>query len=261
MSLTPIILINNKNIRMQKFIIILAGFVLLASCHKPETIRYSKQDAAISFYYPRTIESDSLNYSFANQFEIKTKDTVFLKMRINGLPMNKLRAIAVEAAEGTTAKENIHFILPKINLPADSITINYPVILLNTPDLKDTTLSLFVKIVPTEDFKPGAVGTIGTTSLTVLVNNYKIKFSNRLMPPSFSWNYLSGYFGAYSNVKYDFMIKNLKINDFRPVTLGGSLTRSDLLALKQKIGTILTQYELVNGPLMDENGRRVTFPL
>lgn len=246
---------------MQKFIIILAGFVLLASCHKPETIRYLEQDAAISFYYPRTIETDSIIYSFANQFEVKTRDTVFLKMRINGMPVNKPRAIAVAAAEGTTAKENVHFILPKINLPADSITINYPVVLLNTPDLKDTTLSLFVKIVPTEDFKPGAVGTIGTTSLTVLVNNYKIKFSNRLMPPGFNWNYLRSYFGVYSDVKYDFMIKNLKVSDFRPASVGGNLSTADLLSLGQKISAILKQYELTNGPLLDENGRVIMFPL
>lgn len=249
---------TSKNI----FPLLILSMVILLACHKRDLPTYQPDEASISYYYiGGGFERDSTSYSFANQYDVREKDTLWIKMILNGIPSTKDRLVNIKAVEGTTAKEGVHFILPKFYLPANAMEVKSPVVLFKTPDLNDTTLKIVLQVMDSEDLKAGATGNmIKGTYRYDYTNQHKVNFTNRLIRPDYSWNYVTQHFGAYSNVKYQFMIRNLQMNDFRPTSLGGTLEYPDLLNLGARIGQIWRDYVAANGPLIDENGAVVTFP-
>lgn len=243
------------------FVFLSLAIIALSSCKKSNVL-YQVQDSGISFYYTGGgIESDSTSYSFAYQYTPKTIDTLYIKMILNGSASSSARLVKVTAGEGTTAIEGVHYSLPDFYLPANETKAFCPVVLRKTPDLNDTTVKLVLKVVDSKDIKAGAVGSfVQGQYLMKYTNLFKVNFTNRYIAPSFNWNYVTEFFGAYSGVKYQFMIQKLQMTDFRPEALGGTLTRSDLLTLGGRIGQLWRDYVITNGPLIDENNQVVTFP-
>lgn len=239
-----------------KNIFILALLIFLfVSCKKDPQSIFSGRDG-ISFYYKSGPEQDSISYSFKANVVPKTKDTVYIKMRLVGKLANRDREILVVPGEGTTAIEGTHFILPNIVMPADSLEVKYPVVLLNAADLSSKTVRLVLRVAESKDL---IVGTIGQADFSTRNTSlFKINFSNNLIQPDY-WNYIAGYVGGYSAVRYQFMIDVLGTSNFRPTTKGGLLTYPDFLNFKAVLNTALKEYEETNGPLMDENNLRITF--
>lgn len=240
---------------MKNLFIICLLFLTLFSCKKDPQSIFSGQDG-IAFYYRSGSEQDSVSYSFKANAKPTTRDTVFLKMRLVGKLAKHDRAIAVVAGPGTTAVEGTHFILPEMVMPADSMEVMYPVVLLNAVDLSNKTVRLVLAVADSKDLIKGTVGQADYSTRNTDI--FKINFSNNLIKPDY-WNYIAGYVGPYSDVRYQFMIDVLGTSNFRPTTKGGLLTYPEFLNFKAVLQTALGEYEKINGPLMDENDLRVTF--
>lgn len=218
---------------------------LFTACHKA-TLQYYTAGDGVYFY-----SIDSANYSFATQVGLVEKDTVLIKMKALGYIKEYDRPFQLRAVDGTTAKENTHFILPIVTLKANTNTIDYPVILLNTADLKTSTLRLELEVLENENFPQGA----GIVSNNLTFNRFKINFSNRLLKPTY-WNNIQNYFGEYSDVKYKFMIDQTGISVFSTQIYNGS----ELINLKGLLNAALQKYVSTNGPMLDENQKPISFP-
>lgn len=232
------------------FFTLLVSFVAFVSCKQTETMYYEGGEM-ISFYRGR-YEPDSMSYTFAFHPIAKQKDTVYVKMRVQGTRQPKARLIKVIAAEGSTAKVGEDFLLPEVFLPADSLTINYPVVVFNTEKLKNTSLKLVLNVAPSSDFLPGANGReiAGTYAMTT----YKIWFSNKAEKPAY-WGDIEYYFGAFSSARLQFMIQTLGITNFSDEAIGAY----GLYTYPVQLRKALAKYVAENGPLIDEFGEEVTF--
>ena len=242
---------------MKNITLILLTLITLSACKKDKTEVFNSK-AGISFYYFPGLGPDSTNYSFANQIEQKLRDTLYIGMRVMGATVKFDREIEVKALPATTATEGVHFILPKIMLPADSLTVKYPIILINTADLKTNTYHLEIAVAENKDFIQGAIGQANVTTRNIAL--YKINFNNQLIKPDY-WIYIANYFGDYSNVKYRFMIDVCGFSDFKPDSIGGPLSYSDFLNYNVRLKNALREYTILNGPTLDENGQEISFPL
>lgn len=228
----------------------------MMACSK-ETVQPYDSTAGVAFYIKSDgTEADSISYSFALQAGAKTKDTIFVRMRIVGAPATVNRRIKIKAGIGTTAREGVDYELPAIDMPADSVAVLYPIVLIKSAHLDTATVRLVAEVANSEDFEPGTTGL--ETGGTINVHTFTVDFNNQLIMPGY-WSLIDGYFGAYSKVRYRFMISVFGTADFAPVEVGGTLTYADLLNYPVRLRNALAEYEAGNGPLIDEFGNQVTF--
>jgi hypothetical protein len=241
---------------MNKILTLCMVLMALASCQKdPESV-FSGKDG-ITFFYRSGLEQDSVSYSFKLN-QPKTRDTVWVKMRLVGKLNGEKREIKIISGPGTTATEGKHFILPEFYLPADSFQVKYPLVLLSTSDLDTKAVRLVMQIADSKDLIVGTRGQADPTTANTV--QFKVNFSNRLIKPDY-WSYIAYYIGEYSAVRYQFMIDVFGMSDFRPDTKGGTITYAQWVNIKGKLRNALDAYVSKNGPLMDENGGKVEFPL
>jgi hypothetical protein len=232
--------------------------LLFASCAKDEVSFYSGEDG-ITFYLDAN-EKDSTAYSFAMNLQTLELDTIPVKMRIQGYVSNVDRKVKVVAAEGTTATEGVDFVLPEVVVPAGASTIVYPLIVKNTPIMRDKSLRIVMKVSDSEDFKVGTLGReIGNT---VSISTYKVDVSNIILDNA-RWDEKSDqfkYFGKYSYEKYRFMVTVLGVTDFTSAAIGFYGMYNYPIILRQKLAEHEAQYGpiyvKVNGV---ETSEKVTF--
>lgn len=218
---------------------------LMLSCQKSVLQKYVGGDGV---YF---ISVDSINYSFANRVGIIERDTILLKMIVLGDVKDYDRPLQLKAVEGTSAIENTHFILPNVVIKANTNAIFYPVVLMNSADLKTNTLRLELEVLQDTNFPQGAAITNNADNY----NRFKINLSARLMKPSY-WSSIESYFGEYSDVKYKFMIDVTGFSDFSTNSFGNT----DLINIKGVMNIALQEYVDVNGPKLDENLKAISFP-
>ncbi len=235
---------------------------LLSSCAKEKIMYYEGPDA-ISIYIGR-YDSDSVIYSFLTKLPEVVQDTVKLRVRIQGAATAVDRRINLVATDGTTAVENRDYILSEITFPAGATEILYPVVLLRSPNIREESKRLYVKIDPNNFFMEGALGLeIGNT---LSIPYFKIIFNDNLSEPIW-WGYLAFEIGSFSVTKLQFIISvygedyNFE-GLFFPIVYEGITYMSptpEVGNLPLRLRTALMKYELANGPLIDEFGNRITF--
>lgn len=236
-----------------RYLIILALICAFTSCKKEEVPFYSEKDG-IAFYTSTTAGADSTSYSFAFNVTPKERDTVYFNMRIVGRTTAYDRKVKVVAGPGTTARAGVDFILPEAVLPAGKIELKYPVVLLSTPEMTTKSFDIVADVAENENFILGAIGQLPVFNNTTTINTRRVKVSvtNRLIQPAY-WPSIEGFFGTFSQVKLRFMINTLGMTDFSAITVDQQYN------FPVKLRQALVDYEAANGPLMDENGARVTF--
>jgi hypothetical protein len=174
-------------------------------------------------------------------------------MRVQGAATDYERTVSVKAAQGTNAREGVDYLLKDAKLPAGALTIDYPVILINSPGMLTNVYRLVVEAAPNKDFTAGALGS-EITGETVAIKAIKIDISNTILRPTY-WDQVQGTFGAFSVTKFKFMIQVTGLTDFSQDALGVD----GIYNLPVKLQNALEEYEAANGPLIDENGDQVTF--
>ena len=231
-----------------RYIFLITILITLFSCKKEKVEPYHGEDG-IAFY--GTADEGVVAYSFAYNLTPVLRDTIFFKMRVTGSAANFPRKISVKAVtDGTTARAGVDYELPDITLAAGATTVDYPVVLLNSPEMLNTSFILKAEIVETSDLKLGSFGNVPPNEVNY--RQIQIEITNRIIRPD-TWQ--DGIFGTFSATKLRFMIKVLNITDFSFEAIGYSGQLSYPILLRNA----LAEEEAISGPMIDENGDRVTF--
>lgn len=232
---------------MKKIIYLsLTALVFFGGCQKAEIPLFETEDG---IYFNTTgTTADSTSYTFAIAFPPIDQDTLFINMRVLGGAKDYDRPISLEILPGTTAAPDTEFKLTDAAIPAGAVTVRYPVLLFKTARLKTETARIVLRIKENEHFTQG----IGNRL------QYIVDFNDQIIRPDW-WAFVQSYFGAYSAAKYGFMIQVFGITDFRSVPAGGTIPYGEMFNYQLKARQELAEYEAINGPLIDENGVRVTF--
>lgn len=229
-------------------------FMILSTffaCKKQDVELY-KADDGIAFY-ATIYDPTSIAFSFAFAVKPQPRDTIYFKMRVTGRATDYPRTIAVKAVEGTNARAGIDYELPEVVLPAGALTMDYPIIVINSPEMLTKTYTLVAEIAENKDFKVGSLGTVPASPFSE--NNFKqvkIEITNQLVEPSY---WVNTDFGTFSAVKFRFMIQTTGLTDFSQEAIG----IDGIYNMPVKLRNALAEYEAINGPLIDENNARVTF--
>lgn len=185
--------------RTFKLIYTLAGLsFLLGSCKQTDLFTY---DHPANIYFdldtdarPDVSLRDSIVYTFAYDMA-KSRDTVFIPVRISGLRESRDRQYQVAAEQdSSSAVPGTHYeaLQPAYALPADSGTASLPVVIYNTADLEERAVSLILKLRPSADF--------GIENPDLV--RAKVVVSARLEQPPW-W---SMWLGAYSRTKHQLFL-------------------------------------------------------
>lgn len=232
---------------------------LLTACKKSGLTSYMQPDMIYvykDFYNPN---KDSITYSFAIKSNTLITDTVKVPLRIMGNARDKDRTVAIQIlADSTTAASQQYALLPTI-VKAGSFTTDIPVLVKRTPDMKTREVRILLTIAASDDFLPGIPNTTATTSRAGGATQYLVKINDFLTKPSNWETVLSTYFGAYSQVKYKFIIDVTGRTEF-PISGPDMVSPSQFLFYKKLCREALETYNTTNGPLTDESGMLVTFP-
>jgi hypothetical protein len=174
-----------------------------------------------------------------------------------GTATNKDRTFKLTVDDSSTAKLGYHFSFGPLVIPANTYNINLPVYIYRKPGLKDSLVTAYITIAESADFKIGYKDGIGGTSTYGNLGglHYQIKITDQLLKPTNWDNYLVNYFGDFSLVKFQFMIQATGVTSWNNYPLPQYLNFR-----VQTVKFALYNYELANGPLIDEFGNKVTFP-
>ena len=238
------------------------------ACEKDEIMKFDPTMAGLNIWVGTSggaiYEETTYNYSYALE-----EGSVTFYARIYGVPADYDRTFTLEPFG-----EDIDQIIPTIRteeyvMPAGATSGEYKVYFnsknLPSADLfteDDGVVSFRMK--ENDNFSTGAEG----------MQSFTIVLRNRIAKPS-NWdsaNYplvaLSKYFGAYSQVKYQFMIEHIGLIDFI-ITYSASTSIDEAtntvstayaVYLQQMMQQKLAEYNATHEqPLTDENGIEVTF--
>lgn len=245
-------------------IIFLALLALLAAC-KRENISdsFAAQPAVYFIYNSSRVfggDIDQLSYSFVSKGSEVTRDTIWLPVRITGSTADHDRTVAlVPVSQGTTAVKDVHYKLLDYKISKNSFRDSLGVVLLRDASLRDTAMTLHLRIQPTSDFPVLMQDTLMGDGLFYSRSEVKIKFTDRLLKPDDWESYLIIFFGDYSQVKLRFMTVALGVYDF-PTRGPNALSYPTLQYYQNAVRNALAEYNSTHGSLRDENGNPVVFP-
>lgn len=251
--------------------------LLCFACQEADYIAF-KEPAAVQFGRPE----EKQEYTFVFEPSSVIRDTVYIRVCLVGHPSKEYRqfklmqvpalqweykydkfgviadSVQVELRQGI---ENTHFLLPEDEccvICPDSVGCSVPVIVLRDTSLGTHEHHVCFQLEPTADLQVGESAWLRSD----------IILSDILQKPT-NWdntdiNYASVALGEYSRVKHRFMIdaSGLEWND---EILNSQMSFSDLSccfywqAFFQKKLAEYINTELNGKPLIDENGKEVTF--
>jgi len=251
------------------YISLLSAFILLlASCSKEEVPTFDTSYTALNIWVGTAegavYESTTYNYSYALE-----EGSITFYAQISGMPADYDRTFRLEPFGGDSALMANTIRVEDYVIKAGEIKgefkVHFNTQALSAPDLfskADGTISFRVK-----ENDLFSIGTENHQTFTVKLKNYLAKPDN--------WdsaNYprvaISKYFGAYSRVKYQFMIETLGMIDFEinyntQTSYDEELnviSASYAIYLQQVMQKALNEYNASHSePLVDEYGIPVTF--
>jgi hypothetical protein len=165
------------------------GLTLLLSCQKTPLETYSHR-ANVYFSLEGALR-DSIVFTFAYDMN-KTVDTIYIPVQIIGLRASEDRYYsAYVEQDSSTAVSALHYrpLEPQYPLPAAEGRDSLPLVIYNTPDLAEKSVSLIVKLQGTPD--------LGVENRQLV--RARILLSARLEEPEW-WNM---WLGGYSRVKHE----------------------------------------------------------
>ncbi|WP_166792243.1 DUF4843 domain-containing protein [Pedobacter alluvionis] len=244
-----------------KYLLYVTIVLSLFSCKKETVETYQGKDGVSFFAYTdQQLHTTAVrSYSFAFQKTVKTRDTMYIPLRLTGKLSDKPRTVLLKTAAGTTATAGVDFELKEVTIPPGVYIFNYPLVLINSVGMASHVYRIVLEPAETKDFTLGTLGqTPATTANLRTEENFrylKIDVSSMYVRPAY-WDILDEDFGEFSAVKYKFMVKVLGITDFSLDSIGSD----GLLNFPVTLRNALADYEAANGPLLDENGQEISFP-
>lgn len=244
---------------------LIAIILLLAAvgCKKSNLTQYTQPDMVYFYRYVFSTTQDSITYSFAIKPDNLLYDTVKIPVRIHGLAKNADRKINLRAVADSTNATSVteYEILPAI-VHAGRYNDSIPILIKRSASLKTKERRLLLEIVPSDDFLPGIPNTKAVFNNAIQTSGgstrFLVKMNDFLTKPSNWDSFLVFYFGDYSAVKYKFIIEVTGRTEF-PAGPPPALPFGIFEVYRQFLAEALLNYEQLHGPLLDENGNRISF--
>lgn len=223
---------------------------LCASCSTDEDFFY-QDEARVRLVGERTwaAGTDSVTFSFvAYQSDFVQKE-IGVDAQVMGDVADRDRTVNLAVDAGRTTASASQYVVPtSVVVPAGQSKGRFVVTLKRDASLQSKSVRLYVKVVESADFKPGVNEE----------NHIAFVWTDVLSKPN-NWAELEPFFGTYSNVKYRFMLENMRADDGE--LSAETMTWAKLNSLKIRFQNALDAYNAAHPghPLTDENGNLVTF--
>ncbi len=217
--------------------------------------------------------AEALTYNFVTHNDM---DAVTFYARISGKATGYDRTFTLEAVAGHIDK--VEFFTQEYTIPAGEYSASFPIYFAKPANYSEFRYSegYLVFKVKSDYFAEGARSDRG-----VNMNRLHFVFQNNVTKP-YNWDSdtypmqpggLRYYFGSYSDVKYEFMIKTLGLTDIRPLVSGDAAEYPDNVYSHVEVNFFVTKcrsaLSLFNAdpaniasgkaPLTDEFGFPVSF--
>lgn len=182
-------------------IAILINTLLFFSCQKQELTKYNSRDNIYLNYKLQNGNQDTstLTYSFAENPSL-SQDTLWIPVIISGRTTPNERLFKLSVVDSlSTARAGLHFepLAEMHNMPADSGTIQIPLVIKNTdPELANISVKLTLRISGGESFN---------SDLPLSMRTKSIQYSARLEQPDW-WIFWMGNLGLYSRTKHQLFL-------------------------------------------------------
>lgn len=233
--------------KMKLMILLLAVIGMFTACENDKF--YFQDDARVRIEgpYEWAVGTDSLTFSFAVYPSQVQEQDMEMKLYVMGeaAATDRTAKLAIDRTL-TTANDNQYVFPETVTIPAGKLEAPF-IVTLKRADLTSGTVSLYFRVVETNDFKVGVIEQ----------NHFCIKWNDTLSKPK-NWDTeLLEFFGEYSLVKYRFIIDTIGFGEFSAT----SMSWSELTNYKIIMKTALDEYNDAHPgePLKDENGLLVTF--
>ena len=172
--------------------------LVIISCKKEKLLTYDTK-ASIYFNYVQnvTVRLDTVNVAFAYSATKVQDSTILIPIQIAGVPAGQDREYSLSVDPSSTASAD-HYVLPsKFVIKAGKVTDSFPMKLLRTKDLQDTTKNIILNLRANNNFNtdlqkwPVTGDTINTLTL-------KINVSDILLAGPYWTGVFAPYFGNFS---------------------------------------------------------------
>lgn len=211
-----------------------------AGCSKQEIPLFQEKSGVF-------FTSISTTYSFRDHIGVDV-DTVYMPVSLFGDTTDVDRVVNVKIVEPDTvllAKPERYRVLQGI-LPAGKFEGQVAIEINNGPELADTIYSIYLEIVPNDDFP----------KLVEFNNNRaRVEISDVRIPPA-NWVYygvygLTFYFGKYEDEWWDFILETTKKSSlpyhmFYPGSEEWPMTSAEFMACARAVDQALREYEYKN---------------
>ena len=194
------------------------------------------------------VGTDSVTFSFVAYASDVTEKTIYVDAQVMGNVADHDRTVIIEVDPQLTTASTAQYTAPtSVVIPAGQAKGTFPVVLRRDASLQSKTVTLYLKVTANSDFKPGVNEE----------NHIRFIWNDILSRPN-NWSDLEPFFGAYSDVKYRFMLTNSDgAGDFSTETMSWA----QLMSYKIRFQNALNEYNAAHpgNPLTDEYGNLVTF--
>ena len=232
---------------MKKFksiILLLAVIGMFTACENDKFYYQDEARVRIEGPYEWAVGTDSLTFSFAVYPSQVQEQDMEMKLYVMGEAASTDRTAKLAINKSLTTADASQYVFPEtVTIPAGKLEAPFIVTLKRT----DNSVSLYFNVVESNDFKAGVIEQ----------DHFCIKWNDTLSKPK-NWDTeLLEFFGAYSLVKYRFIIDTLGFGEFSAT----SMSWSELTNYKIIMKTALDEYNDAHpgNELKDENGQLVTF--
>ena len=214
--------------KIKSMILLLVVIGMFAACENDKFYYQDEARVRIEGPYEWAVGTDSLNFSFAVYPSSVQEQEMKMILYVMGEAASTDRTAKLEVDASRTTASAAQYILPEtVTVPAGKLEVPFIITLKRSEDLTSQTVSLYLRVAESNDFKIGVVEQ----------NHFCLKWNDVLGKPK-NWDTeLTEFFGEYSYVKYRFIIDTIGFGEF-----GNGMTWSELMNYQIIMKTALDEY-------------------
>ena len=230
------------------------SFVLTA-CEKEDIPYYSDVERINFDYTSMGLSKDTVDITYGFVTDEYTDINLELLLMGYAKDYDRVIGLTITSEDGAVAGTNYE-IADNIVMPKGEVSVTVPLRVLRSEDLMETgAKSFLVKLIDSDDLVAGLRTTLFITVSDDIPDVW-------VGDEGWISNKVSDFFGECSRTKYLFVYEQLGIWDFSSWSLMGWMgDASKFTPAKRILKERLAEYEAENGPLVDPEKGRVTFPV
>ncbi|WEK17525.1 MAG: DUF4843 domain-containing protein [Candidatus Pedobacter colombiensis] len=246
------------------YLLLISVTSLFFSCKKATELRYSDTDAINVWLGVNDSRPDSLEYNYAFK-SLNEVDSILFKAKLTGKLADHDRTFFLKAIAGDTTRlrPGTHYTFGKYVIKANTYQAIFPIYIKRSADFKTRSARIVFAVSDQGELKKGLTE---MTTMTVVFKDAFAKPANWDVD-IYPYTKLSTYFGAYSNVKFQFITTAIgQPPIFRVLSAGtpalGEVNFTEVKFYQNSCKQQLAVYNAAHptDPMKDENNQIITFP-